>query len=145
MQGAHWSYTPTVKCENTGIKHSWHNTSVIVYQLPLILTALLHVDLINVIITSLNSELTSELINRILGWCLLISSLPGKASRMHVIPRLKPLNNRSSNDEWPSFGYGVKKFLEQTSEISHGIINHKRTPTPRHPLHKIATEIEKYN
>ena len=61
------------------------------------------------------------------------------------IPRLKPLNNKSSNDEWPSFGYGVKNFKEQTSEISHGIINHKRTPTPRHPLHKIATEIEKYN
>ena len=51
----------------------------------------------------------------------------------------------SSHDEWQSFGYGVKNFKEQTSEISQGIINHTRTPTPRHPLHKNATEIEKYN
>ena len=62
-----------------------------------------------------------------------------------LIPCLKPLSNRPSNDEWPSFGYGVQNFKEQTSEISHGIINHKRTPTPRYPLHKIAAEIEKYN
>ena len=129
MQGAHWSYTPTVKCENSGINHSWHNTGIIVYQKPLILTALLHVDLINVayltpctfirsswrytfiwprqchsittnidcyvIITSLNSELTCELINRIPGWCLLISSLPGSASRMHVESLVKPCDSTS--------------------------------------------------
>ena len=39
----------------------------------------------------------------------------------------------------------LKKIKEQKGEISHGIINHKRTLNPRHPLHKIATEIEKYN
>ena len=40
------------------------------------------------------------------------------------------------------FGNGVQNSKEQISEILYGIINHKRTPTPRHPLHKIATEIE---
>ena len=36
------------------------------------------------IIASLKSEPTCKLINRITGLCLLISSLPGSASRMHV-------------------------------------------------------------
>ena len=66
-------------------------------------------------------------------------ALPPRNKRL---PSLKPLNNRPSNDEWRSFGNGVQNFKEQTSEISHGIINHKNTPTPHHPLHKIATEIE---
>ena len=37
-----------------------------------------------VIITSLKSESTYKLINRIPGSCLLISSLPGSALRTHV-------------------------------------------------------------
>ena len=38
----------------------------------------------NVIFTSLKNESIGKLINRILGECLLISSLPGSSLRTHV-------------------------------------------------------------
>ena len=38
--------------------------------------------------------------------------------------------------------FKILKIKEQINQIPYGIINHKRTPTPHHPLHKIATEIE---
>ena len=44
----------------------------------------------DVIIASLKSESTCKLINRIPGLRLLISSLPGSASRMHVESLGKP-------------------------------------------------------
>ena len=43
-----------------------------------------------VIIASLKSESTCTLINRIPGFCLLISSLPGSALRTHVESLSKP-------------------------------------------------------
>ena len=50
-----------------------------------------------VIIASLKSETMVKLINRIPSLCLLISSLPGLASRMHVELLSKPrdVNNHS--------------------------------------------------
>ena len=99
------------------------------YQLSLIFTAFLHVDLINigfltacvfirswwrctfwmtspmtlnphkidnnVIIASLKSEPMGKLINRIPGLRLLISCLPGLASRTHVGSLCKPRDSRS--------------------------------------------------
>ena len=55
-----------------------------------------HKSLYNyVIIASLKSETKDKLINRIPGSCLLISSLPGTASRMHVKSRGKPCDSTS--------------------------------------------------
>ena len=48
-----------------------------------------------IILTSLKSETTCKLINRISGFRLLISSLPGKALRMHVESQGKPRDSRS--------------------------------------------------
>ena len=55
-----------------------------------------------VIITSLESETIGKLINRILGLCLLISSLPGSASRTLVELLVKPrdVNKRSQSLAW---------------------------------------------
>ena len=55
-----------------------------------------------VIITSLKSETMGKLITRISGLCLLISSLPGKAMRMHVESLDKPrnVNKRSQSLAW---------------------------------------------
>ena len=55
-----------------------------------------------VIITSLNSESVCKLINRIPGFGLLISSLPGSALRMHVESLGKPrdVNKRSQSHAW---------------------------------------------
>ena len=47
-------------------------------------TKLTHKKKKYVIIASLKRETMGKLINRILGECLLISSLPGLALRMHV-------------------------------------------------------------
>ena len=49
-----------------------------------------------VIITSLNSETTCKLINRLPGSRLLISSLPGSVSRTHVELLNKPRDSRHS-------------------------------------------------
>ena len=49
-----------------------------------------------VIIASLKTEPTCKLINRIPGLRLLISSKPGKASRMHVESFCKPHDSTSS-------------------------------------------------
>ena len=48
-----------------------------------------------IITTSLESEPMGKLINRIPGWHLLISSLPGSASRMHVELFDKPRDSTS--------------------------------------------------
>ena len=55
-----------------------------------------------VIITSLTSETMGKLINRIPSSCLLISSLPGSALRMHVESLGKPgdVNKRSQSLAW---------------------------------------------
>ena len=45
----------------------------------------------DVINTTLKSESTGKLINRLPGWHLLISSLPGSASRTHVNKRSQSL------------------------------------------------------
>ena len=54
------------------------------------------------IITSLKSETMGKLINRIPGLRLLISSLPGEASRMHVEWLGKPhdINKHSQSLAW---------------------------------------------
>ena len=51
---------------------------------------------------SLKSEAMDKLINRIPGLCLLISSLPGSALRMHVESLGKPgdVNKRSQSFAW---------------------------------------------
>ena len=56
----------------------------------------------DVIIASLKSKSTCKLINRIPGVRLLISSLPGSASRMHVESLGKPydVNKRSQSLAW---------------------------------------------
>ena len=56
----------------------------------------------DVIITSLKSETMGKLINRIPGWRLLISSLPGSALRMHVESLGKPsdVNKGSQSLAW---------------------------------------------
>ena len=51
---------------------------------------------------SLNSESACELINRIPGLLLLISSLPGTASRMHVESLDKPRDSTSVLKALPS-------------------------------------------
>ena len=58
--------------------------------------------LLYVIIASLKSETIGKLINRIPGSCLLISSLPGSALRMHVESLGKPhdVNKRSQSLAW---------------------------------------------
>ena len=55
-----------------------------------------------VIIACLKSETMGKLINRILGECLLISSLPGSALRTHVESLGKPrdVNKRSQSLAW---------------------------------------------
>ena len=52
-----------------------------------------------VIISGLKSETMGKLINRIPGSCLLVSSLPGSALRMHVESLGKPcdVNKRSQS------------------------------------------------
>ena len=54
------------------------------------------------IIASLKSETMGKLINGIPGLCLLISSLPGSALRMHVESLGKPrnFNKRSQSLAW---------------------------------------------
>ena len=56
----------------------------------------------DVIFASLKSESTCKLINRIPGLRLLISSLPGSASRTHVESLCKPrdVNKRSRSFAW---------------------------------------------
>ena len=56
----------------------------------------------NVIIASLKSKTMGKLINRILGSSLLISSLPGSASRTNVESLGKPrnVNKRSQSLAW---------------------------------------------
>ena len=55
-----------------------------------------------VIIASLTSETMGKLINKILGSCLLISSLPGSALRRHVESLGKPrdVNKCSQSLAW---------------------------------------------
>ena len=55
-----------------------------------------------VIIASLKSDTLGKLINRILGECLLIPSLPGSALRMHVESLGKPcdVNKLSQSLAW---------------------------------------------
>ena len=55
-----------------------------------------------VIIAILKSETMGKLINRIPGLCLLISSLPGSASRTHVESLGKPrdVNKHSGSLYW---------------------------------------------
>ena len=55
-----------------------------------------------VIITSLESETMGKLMNRIPGECLLISSLPGSALRMHVesLGRPRNVNKCSQSLAW---------------------------------------------
>ena len=55
-----------------------------------------------VIIASLNSETMGTLIKIIPGLCLMISSLPGSALRMHVESLGKPwyVNKRSNSIAW---------------------------------------------
>ena len=55
-----------------------------------------------VIIASLKSETIGKLINRIPGWRLLISSLPGSALGTHVESLGKPrdVNKRSQSLAW---------------------------------------------
>ena len=52
--------------------------------------------------SSLTRETMGKLINRILGLCLLISSLPGSALRTHVESLVKPrdVNKRSQSLAW---------------------------------------------
>ena len=54
------------------------------------------------IIASLKSATMGKLINRIPAWCLLISSLPGSALRMHVESLGKPrnVNKHSQSLDW---------------------------------------------
>ena len=56
----------------------------------------------HVIIASLQSETMSKLINRIPGLSLLISSLPGSASRTHVelLDKPRDVNKRSRSLAW---------------------------------------------
>ena len=56
----------------------------------------------DVIIASLKSETKGKLMNRIPGSCLLISSLPGLALRMHVESLGKPcdVNKCSQSPAW---------------------------------------------
>ena len=55
-----------------------------------------------VIIASLKSETMGNLINKLPGSCLLISSLPGSALRTHVESLGKPrdINKRSQSIAW---------------------------------------------
>ena len=55
-----------------------------------------------VIIVSLKRETIGKLINRIPGSRILISSLPGSPSRMHVESLIKPrdVNNHSQSLAW---------------------------------------------
>ena len=61
-----------------------------------------HKNLKKVIIASLMSESVGKLINRIPGWCLLLSSLPGLALRLRVESLCKPrdVNKRSQSLAW---------------------------------------------
>ena len=54
------------------------------------------------IMTCLTSETMGKLINRIPGSCLLISSLPGSASRTHVelLGKHRDVNKRSQSLAW---------------------------------------------
>ena len=56
----------------------------------------------HVIIASLKRESIGKLINRILGECLLISSLPGSTLKTHVKSLSKPrnVNKRSQSLAW---------------------------------------------
>ena len=60
-----------------------------------------HKSLLFCIIASLKSEPTCKLMNRIPGLCLLISSLPGSTSRMHVESLGKPGNLKSVLEALP--------------------------------------------
>ena len=55
-----------------------------------------------IIIASLKSETMGKLINRIPGSCLLISSLPGSASRRHVewLGKPRDVNKRFRSLAW---------------------------------------------
>ena len=54
------------------------------------------------IIASLKNETLNKLIHRIPGSCLLISSLPGSAFRMHVesLGKSRDVNKRSQSLAW---------------------------------------------
>ena len=54
-----------------------------------------------VIMTRLKSEPTCKLIDRIAGSCILVSSLPGSASRMHVELLSKPRDSTSVLEALP--------------------------------------------
>ena len=88
-------------------------------------------SIITLIITSLKSELTYKLINRIPGSRLLILSLPGSALRMHVESLGKPRDSTSILKALPG-KLDIKRHLPSILYLSgYHILYHMLTVTER--------------